>query len=390
MGTVYRTLVLRYSLLRLPPEAAEKISAFLKVQEEIRRWVAEWVKSGGSLPLPERNPLKYLAAEFLYARRSLDWLYGVNAKPKKLRTPLIFNAWMRLKNERDVGGGVFIDLPKREVRIRKWSGRRGNTVVLRLTEKAAEWIVERVQEGGRLVLAAVWVEGSRRNYAAKLYVALVLRREVAPMRPRRLLIVDFNALSNGISWAVVEGERIVTKGVLRPDASRIQHLQKVASRLDSLCARKGKACDEATAAKSRIWRLLRSWEDEAAKKLVQRALQYKTTIIADVPMDSSIRTLMESNYSPRRKIMLNFGRLRKRLRGLAEWHGISYREQRLYSSICPRCGRKMEELPNRRMRCTCGFEAYRDEVPFYWAAKLYPQLISFSNPPFSSAAAVGC
>jgi hypothetical protein len=51
-----RTLVLRYDLLRLPPEVAEKIPTLLKVQEEFRRWAMEWAKSGGSLPLPEHNP----------------------------------------------------------------------------------------------------------------------------------------------------------------------------------------------------------------------------------------------------------------------------------------------------------------------------------------------
>jgi putative transposase len=66
MGTAYRTLVLRYDLLRLPPEVAGKIPKLLKVQEEFRRWATEWTKSGGSLPLPEHNPLKYFANEFLY------------------------------------------------------------------------------------------------------------------------------------------------------------------------------------------------------------------------------------------------------------------------------------------------------------------------------------
>jgi hypothetical protein len=44
METVYRSLVLRYDLLRLPPEIAEKISALLKVQEEFRRWANQWLR----------------------------------------------------------------------------------------------------------------------------------------------------------------------------------------------------------------------------------------------------------------------------------------------------------------------------------------------------------
>jgi len=390
MGTAYRTLVLKYDLLRLPPEVAGKVSALLKVQEEFRRWATEWAKSGGSLPPPEHNPLKYFANEFLYVDGMLYWLKSLKKngiEVKKLRPPLIFDAYFRLKNERDMGGGIFVDLSKREVRIRRWSGQRGNIIALPLSESAVKWILERVQEGAKLVLAAVWIGRSGRNYAVKLYIALVFRRVVVPMRPKRLLVVDFNALHNGISWAVVEKEKIVTRGVLRPDVSKILHFQKVVSKLDSLCAEKDEVCNEAVATKSRVWRLLRSWEDEAAKKLVHLAIQYRAAVIVDVPEDSSIRALKESNYSPERKILLNFGRLSRRLKGLAEWYGIPYREERLYSTLCPRCGAKMKEVPNRRVKCACGFEAHRDEVPMFWVMKRYSQLTSFSNPPFSTTLA---
>jgi len=138
------------------------------------------------------------------------------------------------------------------------------------------------------------------------------------------------------------------------------------------------------AVKSRIWRMLRSWEDEAVKKLVRLALQYKAVVVVDVPNDKSVRELKENGYTAERKAFLSLGRIRRRLRGLAEWYGVSYREERLYSTICPRCGRKMEELPNRRVRCQCGFEAHRDEVPFHWAQKRIHKL---SIPSFSSSAA---
>ncbi len=380
MELTYRSLVLKYDLLRLPPEIAEKIPKLLKVQEEFRRWATEWAKSGGSLPPPEHNPLKYFAEEFLHAGKTLDWFKGLkknSIEVKKMRPPLIFNAQLRLSKEKDISRGVFVDLPKREVRVRKWSGKRGETIVLPLGDKAVKWILARVKEGGGLTLATVWIGTSRRNNVVKLYVALVFRREVAPMQPKRLLVVDFNALHNGLSWAVLEERRIVTKGILRPNVSRIAHMQKVVSKLDSVCAEKDKACDGAMAAKSRMWRLLRSWEDEAAKKLVHLALQYRAAVIVDVPEDSSVRALKEGGYSPERKILLNFGRLRKRLKGLAEWYGIPYREERLYSTLCPRCGAKMSVLPNRNVRCACGFEAHRDEVPFHWAIKRFSELTAF-------------
>ena len=126
--------------------------------------------------------------------------------------------------------------------------------------------------------------------------------------------------------------------------------------------------------------LRRIAKDKTSGVEVALAMQYKAAIIADVPLDESMRQLKEGNYSAERKIMLNFGRLRSRIRELAEWHGIPYREERLYSTICPLCGAKMEEEPNRRVKCRCGFEANRDEVPIHWAVKLFKELLpSFST-----------
>jgi len=378
----YRTLLLKYNLLRLPPDVAEKISDFLKIQEQYRRWASEWV-NGGSLP-PERM-LRRFARKLLYAAKASKWLGGLKKngiKVGKMQPPLIFDAQLRLNNERDVSSGVFVDLPRRELKIRRWSNRRGNTIILPIDKHAIKWIQRRVQEGGKLALAAVWI-GRSRSSVVKLYVALIFRRNLAPVQPKRLLVIDFNALHNGVSWAVVEGEKIVTKGVLRPDTSKILHLQNTVTRLDSLCANKDVMCDAAMATKSRVWRVLRVWEDEAAKKLMRLALQYKAAIVVDLPRGESIRKLKEGSYTSEKKIFLNFGRLWERLRGLAGWYGIPYREARLYSSICPRCERKMSILQNRRVKCACGFEANRDEVPFHWAIKLFPKLIFFSNSPFS-------
>ncbi|MFP3200531.1 MAG: hypothetical protein RXR06_11725 [Thermoproteus sp.] len=64
--------MLEYNL----PEVAEKVSALLRVQEEFRKWAAEWAKSGGKEPPPERR-LKYFAKGFLYANKMLNWLRGL-------------------------------------------------------------------------------------------------------------------------------------------------------------------------------------------------------------------------------------------------------------------------------------------------------------------------
>ncbi|ABL88204.1 transposase, IS605 OrfB [Pyrobaculum islandicum DSM 4184] len=62
----------------------------------------------------------------------------------------------------------------------------------------------------------------------------------------------------------------------------------------------------------------------------------------------------------------------RKLKELAQWYGIPYLEERLHSTVCPRCGAKMVEEKNRIMRClTCGFSDNRDNIPIVWAKKLY-------------------
>jgi putative transposase len=286
----YRTLVLKYDLSRLPPEVAGKIPALLKMQEEFQRWAADWIR--GSASLPEHNPLRYFAKVFLHASKMLNWLRGLKKngiEVKKMRPPLIFDAQLRLSSERDISRGVLVDLPRKEVRIRKWNGQHGNTITLPLSESTARWILDRVREGGRLALAMVWIGRSRRSRAVKLYVALVFRREILPIRPEGLLVIDFNALHNGLAWAVVEGERILKKGVLRLDASKILHLQKIMANLESICAKKGERCDEAMAIESHIWRILREWENRAVRELVRTARKRKAVIVVDIPDDKSMR-----------------------------------------------------------------------------------------------------
>jgi len=364
--------LLKYRIERLPPEAAEKVAQLLKAQVEFRRWAEERARSGGRAPLPEQRPLKRFANEFIHAAGALEWLREHVIK-HGFKPPLVFDAQLRLGDERDMGMGVLVDLPRREVRIRKWGG---GTIALPLSENAVRWITERVGEGAELALAAAWVGRSRRSHAVALYVALVFRREVQLIQPKRLLVLDLNALHNGVVIAAVEESRVLRRGILRPDVDKIIHLQRQIARLDAACARKDRVCRHAASAKSRLWRILRQWEDKAVEKIAQLAMRYRAAVVADVPLDKSIRQLKESGYPAERKIMLNFGRLRRRIRELAEWHGVPHREERLYSTLCPICGGKMEETPDRRVKCQCGFSAHRDEAPALWAQRRFHELIT--------------
>jgi putative transposase len=183
---------------------------------------------------------------------------------------------------------------------------------------------------------------------------------------------------------------VLRRGVLRPDASRIVCMQRRAAELDSLCAGNGGVyCEMARSAKSRLWRLLREWEARAARELVLLARKRKAAIVIDVPDDGSVRELKQSQkYPAGRKALLDLGRLRRRVKALAEWHGVPYIEARLYSTVCPRCETKMVEQQNRRVKCPkCGLEAHRDSVPIMWAQRRFGELLQTakSRPPSFSA-----
>ena len=372
--TVYRALRLRRRVEEVP---SEQLNRFVEVQQEFRKWVTEWYLSGFKALMPEQNPLKYFAHRLKFA---LKLIPTNGLKNGEWRVPLPFNAQLRVNNERDMSSGVFVDLPKREVRIRKWGG---DTIVIKLKESDAKWILERVREGGKLRLAMAWVGLTKRSNLATFNVALVFAREVTSIEVRRIIAVDLNALHNGVVWGVVEGDKIVKRKIERPDLFKIRRLQKEISRLDSLCAKRGEPyCRQVSAAKSRLHRILRKFEDDAAKEIVEAALKKKAMIVVDAPKDKSIRKIKEGRYNPQKKALLDVGRLRRRIEQLAEWYGVPYREERLYSTVCPHCGGKMVELPKRVMRCPqCGFETHRDEIPLLWAARRFSQLLQ--PPSFS-------
>jgi len=68
---------------------------------------------------------------------------------------------------------------------------------------------------------------------------------------------------------------------------------------------------------------------------------------------------------------------------------VPYRDAKLYSTACPKCGSKMEEMPERRVKCQCGFEANRDEMPALWAVKRFKELLpSFSTCLLAAAGSI--
>jgi putative transposase len=106
-----------------------------------------------------------------------------------------------------------------------------------------------------------------------------------------------------------------------------------------------------------------------ATKLARKALKHRAKVVIDDVLEESRRELLEEGLRGRLvKIYLSgTRRFAKLLVSQLQWHGVQYESKRLYSTLCPKCGDEMEELPGRVVRCgSCGFSAHGDLVPVMW------------------------
>jgi len=111
------------------------------------------------------------------------------------------------------------------------------------------------------------------------------------------------------------------------------------------------------------------------KKIMRIAKRHgkQPLVMIDIPEYTSLQD------TRLQKTLLSFVRY---LENILSWYGIYWSEERLYSSICPKCRNELtiykKTKKTRLMICNkCGFKADRDEVPLYWALKLiniYPAL----------------
>ncbi|MEM1597457.1 MAG: zinc ribbon domain-containing protein [Pyrobaculum sp.] len=268
---------------------------------------------------------------------------------------------------------VYVDLDRRRVAVRIPT--LPYTYIVQLGEKEVKWIRMRLEEGAEFANAAlVWVDFKR----CTLNVALPFRREPPKLQPRRLLVVDVNALYNGVAYAVLEEGPVVKTGRFVVPSKAIHLAKRAIPQLQRACA-KGKrhACRDAKRLQSKFYKILREFQIQTVKRLVGIALRKQAAVVVDAPDWDSLKELKEEGNLGVKKQLLNVGRLLKRLKHLAEWYGVPYAEERLYSTVCPWCDAKLNELNDRRMRCLqCGFEEERDVVPIHWAQRRYREIMS--------------
>ncbi|ABL88392.1 transposase, IS605 OrfB [Pyrobaculum islandicum DSM 4184] len=298
------------------------------------------------------------------------------------------NAQLRVENEKDMSRAVFVDLKSGVLRVRRLGI---PPFAIELKKSDVAWIKKRLEEGARLKLGYLGIEKrddkEEQTYCG-LYVALVFAREVTQIEPRALVVVDVNRLDHYIKVGLVADGRVV-KLLKFPRKERIRKLEKIHAHISQLSRALARVDEDrdprrALDLQRQLWKLetkrygvILDVVINAAREIIKLAREHQAAIVVDTMEDESYRELKERGGNGVRKHLLDgLGQLRKRLQALAQWYGLPYLEERLYSTVCPRCGAKMAVENGRFMRCpACGFRAHRDNVPVIWAERRYWELL---------------
>jgi len=288
-AAVRRTLVIKYPLSRLREEEREAVLRLLPRLDALGNLYAR-----GYAVEPPDIPRRFVY-EFQYFQEELT--FGVPPKRWLARVHPLLNCQIRLDNERDHSKGVFIDLPKEVFKVRGFV--HGRAIEIPLTKSVTKYVMKRVEEGAKAKLARVWADGRR------LYVAVTFEREVEVRRDAAaVLAVDVNSWHNGVSWAIIKGGKIVSKGVERPNLRRIESLyndvvklERKLGRLERLGLKESleyaKLWRQAKAKRSKLYRYLKDFADRLAHRLAKKAVRHGARVVIDDVIEESRRELLE-------------------------------------------------------------------------------------------------
>ncbi|MEM1615077.1 MAG: transposase [Pyrobaculum sp.] len=347
----YRTLKIRRPLADFAEEERKALVSVLKGVKAL----SKLIKSGYAevtRAIAEVRGLKYFYNELMYFK---DHNNG-HAK---------FDCQVRVDKERDRSKGVFIDLPKGELRLRRIIP--GYAIVIKLNRKEVRYIRQRLEEGGRLTFAEAWVDGEY------LYIALSFRRDVELIRPKKLIVVDVNALHHGFTVALVGENGVEEVREYKAPVERVYatlERARVWKRFNNLLKKSRNAERKAKKFTKKAYNIVRDFVNKTAHEVVEMARKHEAEIWIDTPFDETVRKLYRT-LPPHAKVLLaGMRRFAKRVEEQATWYGVPTRRVTLSSTKCPRCSAKLVGLESRRMRCpACGFEEDRDRVPIHWALK---------------------
>ncbi len=251
--------------------------------------------------------------------------------------------------------------------------RLNKTIELKIPEKALEWFNKRLAEKpDRKTVRVLERDG-------QLVIQVVLhKRNVAKLPEDPLLVVvDLNS-SYGVVVHYWDGKLIKTEKYKPPNRGAKWHEVRWLMKL------KDTLYNQATITQAQIntyHALIRktlsgsnkAWIQQTVDRVVRRTRRMAKRhgkdplVFIDVPDDESLRG------TPSQRTIRSFA---KYLINILSWYGIYWKEVRLYSTICPRCGAKLglaEKTRHARiMACPrCGFKEDRDNIPLHWAINRY-------------------
>ncbi|MCC6020224.1 MAG: transposase [Thermoproteaceae archaeon] len=321
--------------------------------------------------------LRYVQHQLLSCWQRFKQSLAFGTAPKRW----LARAWVPLKTYRvfpegrrigDKSAPVALDFARGVVRVRQVCHNRPRYVV---ELPMPEWALERVTEGADIKFAAVGLKNGRPH------LVLAAEREVQPIQPGDYaLVVDVNSWRHGIAWALVRAgkvvsmkqERLCLDGLYR-ELLRLERKYGALRRLGLHETPEGKRLRREIGHKKRkLHAIVKDRAQWLAAKLAGKALKYRAKVVIDDVLEESRRGLLEERL-PRGLAKIYLSGVRRFVRLLAnqlQWYGIPFEFRRLYSTVCPRCGGRMRELPGRIVRCeSCGLSMHRDLVPVMWYLK---------------------
>jgi len=327
-------------------------------------------------PIMVPDMLKTVQYQLIWWREFRQSLvFGTTPKRWLTKTWILLKTYRIFSDGRRIGdriAPVVLDFKHNVVRLRQVCRNQPRYSV---EFPIPKWVLERVAEGGDVKFAMV---GVRRG---KPYLVLVAEREVQPIQTSDyVLVVDVNSWKHGIAWALVKGSRVVKWARERPDLGHIERMYTELLKLEQKYGTLKRLGLHETAEGKKLWReirrkkrklyaILRDFSQKFTSRLARKAVRHHAKVVIDDMLEESRRKLLEEKIpnglakiylsSVRRFVKLFVNQLR--------WYGVPYEFKRLYSTVCPRCGSKMRELPGRIMKCeNCNFSAHRDFVPVTW------------------------
>ncbi|ABL88344.1 hypothetical protein Pisl_1176 [Pyrobaculum islandicum DSM 4184] len=294
MNQAYRVLKIKipWKLVEERPDVLDLVTRMrLAAEEYVRRLLKELTGKGeprlapeelDRLLTPDRRELAHRIIEEVFPKYGLGRYFVKQARvfwrDIAFYRAVPLNAQLRVENERDVGRAVFVDLKSGVVRVRKLGI---PPFVIKLKKGDISWIRKRLKEDAKLKLAFLNIEkrkGKKEPTYGKLYVVLIFAREVTPVEPRAVVVVDVNRLDNGVTAGLLVDGKL--RQTLRlPDESAVRELRRLheeISRLDGKAAREADPVrrrrleDRARYLASKRFRKIRGIVAHIAREIIER------------------------------------------------------------------------------------------------------------------------